>query len=203
MQNINLFINAVTQNWALILFKDNKKIISQKDIEILWNESSKLTTIIDEFLKENNIKYTDLENLVVVNWPWSFTWVRTIVLAINSINFIINKNITSLSFFDLFENYPIIKSSSKRDLFVKYKKCDKIEIVQNDDFFNKLSTESFSSLNLEERLIYWDLSNNILSEKIKVNTEINYKKVLEKIIFQNNKLIEPLYIKKPNIFIKK
>jgi tRNA A37 threonylcarbamoyladenosine modification protein TsaB len=193
MQNINLFINAVTQNWTLILFDNNKKILSQKNIEILWNESSRLVEIIDIFLKkENNIKYSDLENLIVVNWPWSFTGVRTIVLAINSINFIINKNITSLSFFDLFENYPIIKSSSRRDLFVKYKKSDKIQIVKNDDFIEKMSTEGFSPL-------MWDLSNNILSEEIKVNSEINYKKVLEKIIFQENKLIEPLYIKKPNI----
>jgi len=186
MQNINLFINAVTQNWALILFNDDKKIISQKNIEILWNESSKLTTIIDEFLKENKSTYFNLENLVVVNWPWSFTWVRTIVLAINSINFIINKNITPLSFFDLFENYPIIKSSSRRDLFVKYEKSSKIEIVKNEDFI------------LREN-IYWDLSNNILSEEIKVDSKIDYKKVLENIIFKENKLIEPLYIKKPNI----
>jgi tRNA A37 threonylcarbamoyladenosine modification protein TsaB len=190
---MNLFINAVTQNWTLILFDNNKKILSQKNIEILWNESSRLVEIIDIFLKkENNIKYSDLENLIVVNWPWSFTGVRTIVLAINSINFIINKNITSLSFFDLFENYPIIKSSSKRDLFVKYKKSDKIQIVKNDDFIEKMSTEGFSPL-------MWDLSNNHLSEEIEINSEINYKKVLEKITFQKNKLIEPLYIKKPNI----
>jgi len=186
MQNINLFINAVTQNWVLILFNDDKKIISQKNIEILWNESSKLTTIIDEFLKENKITYFDLENLVVVNWPWSFTWVRTIVLAINSINFIINKNITPLSFFDLFEKYPIIKSSSRRDLFVKYEKYGTIEIIKNEDFILRDN-------------IYWDLSNNILSEEIKINSEINYKKVLENIIFRENKLIGPLYIKKPNI----
>ena len=192
---INLFINAVTQNWALILFDENKKIISQKNIEILWNESSKLVEIIDNFLKEENIKYTDLENLVVVNWPWSFTGVRTIVLAINAINFIIKKNtpwkkssggITPLSFFDLFENYPIIKSSSRRDLFVKYKKSDNIEIIKNEDFISDWE-------------IYWDLSNNILSENIKVNSKINYKKVIENIDFQENKLIEPLYIKKPNI----
>ena len=206
---INLFINAVTQNWALILFDENKKIISQKNIEILWNESSKLVEIIDNFLKEESIKYTDLENLVVVNWPWSFTGVRTIVLAINAINFIIKKNtpwkkspggITPLSFFDLFENYPIIKSSSRRDLFVKYKKSDKIQIVKNEDFilspFFKGSTEGKG---LDFNIIYWDLSNNILSESIKVNSKINYKKVIENIDFQEKRLIEPLYIKKPNI----
>ncbi|MDQ7008899.1 MAG: hypothetical protein Q9M94_01255 [Candidatus Gracilibacteria bacterium] len=201
-KKINLFVNAVTQNGALILFDENNKIISQKNIKILGNESSKLTIFIDEFLKENKITYFDLENLVVVNGPGSFTGVRTIVLAVNTINFIIDKNITSLSFFDLFENYPIIKSSSKRDLFVKYKKCDIIQIVKNDDFINSLSTEGFSPLQIKEKLIYGDISNNLISERIKVNSEINYKKIINSIIFQENKLIEPLYIKKPNIFIK-
>lgn len=191
---MNLFINAISQNWALILFDEKRIIISQKNIEILWNESSKLIEEIDIFLKENNITYSDLKNLVVVNWPGSFTWVRTIVLAINTINFIIYKNITDLSFFDLFEKYPIIKSSSKRDLFVKFKKSDNIQIIKNDDFLNNLSTEDLSPLQ-----IFWDISNNIISEQIKVNSEINYNEIIKNITFKNNKSIEPLYIKKPNI----
>jgi len=194
---MNIFINAVTQNWVLILFDKNRNIIAQKNIEILGNESSKLVLLIDQFINENKLKYTELENLVVVNWPGSFTWVRTIILAVNAINFIIKKNITAISFFDLFENYPIIKSSSRRDLFVKYKKYDKIEIVKNEDFINFIKKSLFSKENTW--LVYWDLSNNILSEQIKVNSEINYEKIIKNITFQNNDKIEALYIKKPNI----
>ena len=192
---MNLFINAISTKWILILFNNNRKIIFEQNIEILWNESSKLILLIDEFLKKNKISYFDLDNIILVNWPWSFTGVRTIVLIINSINFIINKNITSISFFDLFEKYPIIKSSSRRDLFVKYKKNDKIQIVPNDKFILKWK-------------IYWDLNNNLLSEKINIISNINYTKIISNIVFKTNdswkkiyktKLIEPLYIKKPNI----
>ena len=192
---MNLFINAVSTKWILILFNNNRKIIFEQNIEILWNESSKLILLIDEFLKKNKISYFDLDNIILVNWPWSFTGVRTIVLVINSINFIINKNITSISFFDLFEKYPIIKSSSRRDLFVKYKKNDKIQIVPNDKFILKWK-------------IYWDLNNNLLSEKFNIISNINYTKIISNIVFKTNdswkkiyktKLIEPLYIKKPNI----
>ena len=189
---MNLFINAVSSSGVIILFDETRKIICEKNIEILWNESSKLVTYIDSFLTENNTLYWDIENIVVVNGPWSFTWVRTIVLAVNTINYIIKKNITHLSFFDLFTSYPIIKSSSRRDLFVKYEKHATIEIVNNDDFLNKVH----DTQNLE---FHWDISNNTIWEKISVNSDIDYITLLEKVEFQDNKIIEPLYIKKPNI----
>ncbi|MFC1797855.1 hypothetical protein ACFLY2_01510 [Patescibacteria group bacterium] len=53
-------------------------------------------------------------------------------MAANSINYIINKNMTALSYFDLHTSYPIIKASSKRDCFVQKDKNSKIEIIMND-----------------------------------------------------------------------
>jgi hypothetical protein len=43
-----------------------------------------------------------------------------------------------LTYFDLFENYPIIKTSSKRDSFVKMTSKSEIEIIQNEDLKEKL-----------------------------------------------------------------
>lgn len=183
---MNIFINAISENWVLIVFDKSRNIIAQKNIKILWNESSKLISLIDSFLKENDTNYQKLENIVVVNWPGSFTWVRTIVLAINTINFITKRHITQLSFFDLFDNYPIIKNSSRRDLFVKYQKSATIEVVKNENF--KFSWN-----------IYWDIWNNMLSENIKTISDIDYTKIIKNIVFQKNTLIEPLYIKKPSI----
>jgi len=54
------------------------------------------------------------------------------VLAANTINYIINKNMTALSYFDLHKTYPIIKASSKRDCFVQRTKDSKVEIIMND-----------------------------------------------------------------------
>lgn len=189
---MNLFINAVSSSWIMILFDTNRNIIAEEKMEILWNESSKLVTYIDNFLKNNKIVYSELDNIVVVSWPGSFTWVRTIVLAINTINYIIKKNITSLSFFDLFTMYPIVKSSSRRDLFVKYEINATIEIVKNEDFLEKVQ-------NNESTILYWDISNNNIWEKIKVINNIDYKNLIKNIEFQDNNIIEPLYIKKPNI----
>ena len=119
---MNLFINAVSSKWQLVFFDNKRVIISSKDISVWWNESSRLTSIIDDFIEENNISYSDINNILVVSGPGSFTWVRAISLIVNTISFAEKAKITDIYFFDLFNTYPIIKSSSKRDLFVKYSK---------------------------------------------------------------------------------
>ncbi len=188
---MNLFINAVVKKWSLILFDDNRKIVFQKEIEVAWNESEKLIWYVDEFLKELNLSYNDLENLVVVSWPGSFTGIRTIVLMVNTINFVINKNITSLSFFDLFNNYPIVKTSSKRDCFLKKDLDSEIEIISNVDLLNYLVENNITK-------IYWDF--NFWEDKgIELIEKINYSDIINNIKFQKEKIIEPLYIKKPSI----
>jgi tRNA A37 threonylcarbamoyladenosine modification protein TsaB len=188
---MNLFIDWVSSNWVLILFDDNRQIVSRQNINILANESSKLNSVLDSFLDNNRQKYTDLDNIVVINWPWSFTWIRAIVLIVNTINFITKKNITPIWYFDLFKNYPIVKSSSKRDLFVKFDKSDKIEVLTNEDFINKIN-----SLNIKSA--YWDLTNNNIVD-LKIESNIDYDEIIKNIELKDYKIIEPLYLKRPNI----
>jgi hypothetical protein len=44
---------------------------------------------------------------------------------------------TSLSYFDLLEKYPIIKASSKRDCFIQRNKNSEIEIIMNDQLIKE------------------------------------------------------------------
>ena len=171
---MNIFIDTISNTWIIILFDNNRQIIDKIEWQVKGNESSTLIPQIDILLKQNNIKYQNLENIVVVNWPGSFTWVRTTVLAANSINYIINKNMTTLSYFDLFNTYPIVKASSRRDCFIQKEKNWQIEIIMND----------------------------ILSEKwinIESIEKVDYSSIIKKIKLDNKKQIEALYIKKPNI----
>jgi len=100
--------------------------------------------------------------------------VRTAVLAANSINYIINKNMTAISYFNLHKTCPIIKASSKRDCFVQKNKNSKIEIIMNDI--------------LKQELI--DI------EKVE---KVDYISIIKELKFDNKKQIDALYIKKPNI----
>jgi hypothetical protein len=67
-------------------------------------------------------------------------------LIVNTINFIIKKNIIPISYFDLFSYYPIIKSSSKNDCFVKFDKKSKIEIITNENILKKLKKDTINKI---------------------------------------------------------
>jgi tRNA A37 threonylcarbamoyladenosine modification protein TsaB len=78
---------------------------------------------VSDFLREAQVSYQEIENIVLVVGPGSFTGIRTTVLYANTLSFIFpHLFLTGVSFFDLYETYPIVKTSSKRDLFVQKEK---------------------------------------------------------------------------------
>ncbi len=188
-----LFINAVSQDWVLILFNDKREIISQEEISILWNESSKFISILEDFIEKNSIEFSDIKNYIVVSWPGSFTWLRTIVLTVNTLAYIYGNSITDVNYFDLFSNYPIVKTSSKRDVFVKYEESDIIHIETNEAL-------SFHCKETWYSVIYWDIQiDRLWNSKYTLSSSIDYKKIIINIELLSKNIIEPLYIKKPNI----
>jgi tRNA A37 threonylcarbamoyladenosine modification protein TsaB len=188
---MNLFVNTISSFWKIILFDEKRKIISEDSWEVVWNESSTIIPKIDEILQKNNLEYKDLENIVLVNGPWSFTWVRTTTLAINTINFVIKKNITTLNYFDLFNKYPICRFSSKRDCFVKFSKNSEIEILENKEFLKRLEQDNISE-------VYWEWNSSFFND-IKIFDIINYSDIINTVKFDKIKRAEAFYIKKPNI----
>jgi len=183
-----LFINTVAKNSYLWLFDEKRNLMKETYFEIKWNESSLLLPKIEDFLKENNFDYPEIKNFILVNWPWSFTWIRTVVLAINTISFITKQSITPINYFDLFKKYPIIKSSSKRDSFFKKDKDSPIEIIENEKIFDYLQENGINQ-------VFWDTK----FEKIETLENIDYYDIIKEIKLKDLKKIEPLYIKKPNI----
>ena len=183
---MNLFLNAVSLKGKIILFDDERNVIAQQDMSLLLNESSKLISTVSDFLKDNMVEYKAIQNIVVVHGPWSFTWIRTIVLFVNTLSYIYpHICLTPVSFFDLFDNYPIVKKSSKRDLFVKTKKDDIIQIVSNEDF----------AKNYVDMQVYGDATDIWLE----CQTSVDYVSYIQGITLEKHQQIEPLYIKKPNI----
>jgi tRNA A37 threonylcarbamoyladenosine modification protein TsaB len=64
---MNLFLDTISPTNALILFDEKRNILKKYFFDVRQNESTLLIEKFDEFLSENNLKYFDLENIVVVN----------------------------------------------------------------------------------------------------------------------------------------
>jgi len=185
-----LFFDGVSRQGYIGIFWEDRGLIVQKTFLIAGNESSKATPLIDNFLKENNIHYEEIQNIVVVVWPGSFTGIRTVSLIINTLAYIYpHISLTPISFFDLYKNYPIIKASSKRDLFVKWQKSATIEILSNGDFEEKHWGEQ----------VYGDVENERFKKSLEIDSRIDYESIIQNIEFQDKKRVAPSYIKKPNI----
>lgn len=185
---MNLFLDTISPNNALILFNNDRKIIKKYFFDVRLNESTRLIEELHNFLENSWVWYNDLENIVVVNGPGSFTGVRTTVLLVNTINYTIKKHITTLTYFDLFPTYPIIKASSKRDSFVKFSSKDEIQVIENDALKNMIQEKDISQ-------IFWDVH----ISWVETQNTVDYEAIIQNIIFQDNLIVSAFYCKKPNI----
>ena len=186
-----LYLDAVSTSGKIALLK-NQILVSQQELSIAWNESSLLSWKVFWFLDSLNIKVSSLENIYTLIWPWSFTGIRSICLFVNTLAYIYpHLTVTPLSFFDLYTSYPIIKQSSRRDVFVKLKKNAIIEIFQMQDL--EILSQSGGVWRGSFDTSLWDFSH------ITLHSDYDIPTVLRSLLSKKIKFVEPLYIKKPNI----
>ena len=93
---ISLFIDTSTKNVSISIIKDNKILsLISKDIP---NMHSKYTTkYIKDCLDEAKLDANDVDNIMVVNGPGSFTGVRIGVTIAKTYGYLIKKDITPIS----------------------------------------------------------------------------------------------------------
>ncbi|USN57971.1 MAG: tRNA (adenosine(37)-N6)-threonylcarbamoyltransferase complex dimerization subunit type 1 TsaB [Candidatus Peribacteria bacterium] len=129
-----LFLDAVSTKGKLLLTRSDKNIISEKTISLARLESQQLLGKIEEFLDASSVSFSDLSGIIVVHGPGSFTGVRTIVLLVNTLAYMYHIPLFPISFFDMYRSYPIVKASSRRDLFVQLDQDEPIQILSNEAF---------------------------------------------------------------------
>lgn len=93
---ISLFIDTSISNVSISIVKDNKILsIIQEDIP---NEHSKYaTSYVKKVIDDAGIDANDVDNILVVNGPGSFTGVRIGVTIAKTYGYLINKEITPVS----------------------------------------------------------------------------------------------------------
>lgn len=93
---ISLFIDTSLTNVSISLIKDNK-ILSSIDEYLPNMHSVYVTKYIKDVLDSSGIDANDIDNLMVVNGPGSFTGVRIGVTIAKTYGYLIKKDITPIS----------------------------------------------------------------------------------------------------------
>lgn len=190
-----LFFDAVSTRGYIWLFNSDKILQAEYFFAASGNEGKELPGLIDMFLKQQSVSYTEIQNIVCVVGPGSFTGIRMVSLVVNTLAYIYpHLTLTPISFFDLYTQYPIINTSSKKDLFVKWEKHATIEVVGKGDF-----EAHMRSLPHAPKYCYGNASWGLWERTFFLEEQYVPSEVLQRTQIQTLKKLAPLYVKKPNI----
>lgn len=98
---MHLFINTIPETSIYILFDSERNIRGRKTLELRGYESEQFLVTLEQFLSEYSLTLDELEGIVVVNGPGSFTAMRIVTLTLNTIAFVHKVPLYSLDFFHL------------------------------------------------------------------------------------------------------
>lgn len=98
---MHLFINTIPEASTYILFDSERNICGQETLELRGHESEQFLASLGGFLAKHSLALEELEGIVVVNGPGSFTAMRIVTLTLNTITFVHGTPLYSLDFFQL------------------------------------------------------------------------------------------------------
>ena len=194
---ISLFFDTSSKNLTVYLVKDNN-ILYEKELETINDHSKYLVPSIDEGLKLNNLKPSDVNKCYVVTGPGSFTGTRIAVTVgktfcySNNINVIpvssLKQYIFSLDNYDYYVS--IIKDKGNRLYYGIYDK-DYNDIVTDKYNYLEVFEEDISKLKGKIAIISEE-GENTIKPKLDVIKLMEYYKDSE----INPHYLKPNYLKK-------
>lgn len=206
---ITLFIDSSRKDLSVALASDNK-LIGLSNVESHFKHSNFLMNEIKKILDESNIDIKNIDNIVVLNGPGSFTGIRVGVTVAKTLAWALNKNIYVLS------NLKALTIGVSDDVVISviYDKDDYSYVgmyedeKQTEDYLN-IDSKMFDIGNKKITICTTDDNNyiNKLKDKLSVNNMVTLKKIegydylnLIKYALSKEKvnphLVNPIYLKK-------
>lgn len=192
---ISMFIDTSLEDVSIALIKDDK-ILSKINNSIPGQHSIYVTKYVDDILKENNLSPKDVDEIIVVNGPGSFTGIRIGVTIAKMFAYLQNIRIVSIT--SLLAR--VIGMNSKYLLSTIDAKHDNYYIGLYDENYTVV-VEKFTNIKEVEELIkdYSPLTVDTLKE-YNIEAIVEYTK---KIPSQNVHSVNPIYLKLPEAMEKK
>jgi len=203
---ITLFIDTSNSDVSIAILKDGK-IISKK-IESIPNEHSKYAvSYVDNVLKDANVLARDVNNIMVVNGPGSFTGVRIGLTIAKVYAYLLNIEVTLVSSLKTLA----LSSNGEYILSIIDAKNNNCYIGLYDKEYNEVISEHFSNYNeVDDILNKYDnvcvVSNSIIKlddyynvEELNIEKIVSYYKDKKRV---NAHKVLPNYLKLPQVMEK-
>ncbi len=179
----SLFIDTHNELIKIILFKDGK-ILTDKEKMSNMQHSVYTMPMIEETLKENNIESSNLNEIIVVNGPGSFTGVRIGVTIAKTMAYLLNIPIKSI---DTLKMQALLINKDKKIVIENEKNGKYLGIFDKNN--NVIQKYKYMKNSEFEEFI----KDNVIDE-----VKIDYEKLYEKLKDEQNinpHAVNPLYIK--------
>ena len=183
-----LFIDTHDKDILLGLFKDDELIDSYLK-ESTKSHSDFIMPMLDELLKKNNLTVHELNEILVVNGPGSFTGVRLGVIIGKTLAYTLNipiKTITSLEVLAVSNESDDRKLPIIHDLKGVFGALFSKDNELIEDYFYKSNDE------FDEYVKNKMLENNIIESNIDLSKVFVYSKSIEPTV---SHAVNPIYIK--------
>lgn len=203
---ITLFIDTSNQDVSIALLKDGK--IINKITKSIPNEHSKYAvSYIDEVLKKSEITPKEVQSIMVVNGPGSFTGVR-IGLTIAKVYALLND--IKVTLISSLKCLAIGNNKNKYILSLINARNDNYYIGFYDNNYNDVINEHFGNIEEVNDIInkYNDVlvvSNNSDIDNVKVINELDIESIYDYYkdkVKVNPHMVLPNYLKLPQVLEK-
>lgn len=192
---ISMFIDTSLSDVSIALIRDGK-LLSKINNSIPGEHSIYVTKYIDDILKENSLSPNDVDEIIVVNGPGSFTGIRIGVTIAKMFAYLQNIRIVSMT--SLLAR--VIGSNSKYLLSKIDAKHDNYYIGLYNEEYNVI-TEKFTSVSEMNEII-----DKYCPLVLDPSSEYNIEKIIEytkKLPSENVHAVNPIYLKLPEAMEKK
>lgn len=193
-----LAINTATSNTCVALLENNE-IIAENDWLSDNDEAEKLMPAIDALLKSQSLSFNDIKKVLVVKGPGSFTGLRIGVTVANTIAYLNQCPLNSLTTLDYlhYQNYAaVLLFAGKGAVYLSKQRGDEAQIINLPDFPEALEgiKELGGDISDEQKAAIGEIK-FIKPKKSFAEVMLEFLKTNPK----DQKIVEPFYIKQPSI----
>ena len=182
-----LFISTFRELIEIALLKD-EKMISKKEQISNRNQSIYTVPLIEKILKENNLTTKDLNEIIVIDGPGSFTGVRLGITVAKMLAYTLNIKIKSIS---SIEALAAGKTEQKMIITIADPKGKYFGVFNSGKLISELSYLSSAEYEKFIKTNYQDYK-DITDEKLDIEAIYNYSQSIQN---QNPHNVKARYIK--------